>query len=286
MKIHALPLLTSLALLATLLAAHRARADVTAVSRDHLDLRAVYTASGTNHLSLVAVDEDAAAVYTADECVLVVADGARVSLPAGTPFGNEGDPLYVLPQSENPDLLYLGLSAEDVPDGVFAGDLRFRLVAMTGPGNLFVWRASAPGVFEVAMSTADGIDAGDGTGVLAGGHKHLNYGFTAPGVYRVTLRVSGRPAGEAADLESPDATFEFQVLPLPVVPTRLRVAGHDADGGLRIEVSGTPGTACTVESSTDLATWSPLQEVPLVRSTATIGVPASGAGRFFRAVVH
>lgn len=261
-------------------------AAVTPITSGHADLRATYTADGTNHLAFVVADEEHGVEFAPDECALVVGESARLVLPAGTPFGNEGDPLWVLPQSGDPELPFIGLSTEEMPLDVFSSDIAFRLVSVRGPGAFFAWRTTAPGVFAVAMDSTEGVGEGDRASLPAGSHMHYNFGFTAPGIYRVTMRATGRRTGEAGDIASADTVFEFRVLPLPSVPVRLRVTGVASNGDLAVEVSGNPGTTCELQASTDLVTWRTAGTVTLSGSTANGVVPASGQSLFVRAVLQ
>ncbi|HVY72036.1 MAG TPA: choice-of-anchor M domain-containing protein, partial [Verrucomicrobiae bacterium] len=181
------------------------------LTNEHVDLRIEYDASGTNHLSIVAGDEDHHIHYATNEVYLVVKESGKLSLPAGTPFGNGGDPLWVIPQSQNPNLLYLGISAEDVPLGVFNGNLGFELTAIDGPGSFFLWQADSTGNLNVRMNTADGISDFDETTPIIPSHEHYNWGFTTNGVYHLTFQASGRRLGEATNVTSLPATFTFHV---------------------------------------------------------------------------
>jgi surface-anchored protein len=189
---------------------------VVQLTNQHVDLRVLYDANATNRLSLVALDKDTHTSHPADETVLVVPESARLSLPDGTPFGAAGAPIWVLPQSQNPDLLFLGISAEGIAANAFSnGSLGLQLKSVNGPGNFFLWQASQFGGFEVRMNSADGISAADATTPLVGSHEHFNWGFTAPGIYQITLQASARIAGETTNTTSLDTVFTFHVLPLP-----------------------------------------------------------------------
>lgn len=257
---------------------------VVTLTKEHVDMRVLYTADGTNHLSFVARDEDHQVNYATNECLLVVNEAAKLTLPAGTPFGNEGDALYAIPQSQNPDLLYLGISTEGIPGGVFAGNLHVQLESVTGPGRFFLWQASSFGDFDIKMNTADGISGADQTAPLIGSHEHYNWGFTKTGVYQLTFQISGRRIGDAADITSPLTTFTFHVLPLPAQAAALRIVQVAANGDLQVEIAGSAGATYNVETSTDLFVWSPFQPVTLTGTTATLTVPSSGTKRFVRAV--
>jgi surface-anchored protein len=194
-----------------------AQTNLPSLATEHADIRINYTAVGTNNLELAVRDEDHAADYGTNQIVLVALESSKLTLPPGTPFGEAGEPLWVLPQSRPPGqaVLFLGFSAGGA--GVFNGPLTVQLKNVQGPGRFYVWQSDEFGGLNVKMNSADGIDASDKVDVLTGGHDHYNWGFSKSGVYCVTLQVSGTRVGETQPLFSPEATFVFHVLPLGVV---------------------------------------------------------------------
>jgi surface-anchored protein len=160
--------------------------------------------------------------YSNNEAVLVANEGARFELPPGTPFGQAGDPLWILPQSPYPGVLYLGLSSEQVPLGVIQGPLAITLIGIDLPGRLpdsqgadfYAWQAGQVGDLQLAMSSADGITETDRITMAAGAHSHYNWGFSTPGLWHVTFESTGRLAGQSTNIASGPVTLAFHVLPL------------------------------------------------------------------------
>jgi surface-anchored protein len=184
---------------------------------EHVDLRARYDATRTPALDLV-VMINTNRVYLPNEAVLVGEEVARLELPSDLPpLGLAGDSLWVLPASDLEGVIHLGFSGEGLPSGVFAEPMKFRLVAMEGPGHFFLWQAGSMGDFQFFMSTRDGIGSDDFFPQSVGGHSHANWGFTTSGVYHVTFEASTRRVGETTNLVSAPDTFTFHVLPLPEV---------------------------------------------------------------------
>lgn len=186
----------------------------------HVDLRIRYDAASTNLLDVLAANDDVhpTQFLESTNCILVAAEQARLELPADIPpLGSAGDPLWVLPASQQPGLLYLGLSGEGAPGGVFAEPFRLRLLEVEGPGHFFLWQAELGGL-EFRMNTRDGIGPDDVFTQLVGGHSHADWGFTTSGVYRVTFQAESRRLGETTNIFSPPRTFTFHVLPLPPEP--------------------------------------------------------------------
>ncbi|MBM3883175.1 MAG: hypothetical protein FJ387_26250 [Verrucomicrobia bacterium] len=200
-------------------------ADVARLTTEHVDIKAVYQPNdATNKLAIAINDDDHRILYRSSEVALVVAEVAKLVLPGDyPPLGSAGDNLWILPQTQNPALLYLGLSAENdppgvMPPGVFTGQLTLRLVAVDGPGHFFLWQADAIGGLDVRMNSRDGISEADRTPLALGSHEHFNYGFTTNGVYQVVLQVEGRRAGVATNDYSLATPIRFEVEPLPPAP--------------------------------------------------------------------
>lgn len=205
-----------LAVTANLLFTH-AQEGPTFLTHQHIDVLIRYEPEATNKLVLTVRDSSAHVSYATNEVVIQAAPSSELVLPAGTPFGNEGDPIWVLPQSQDPGLPYIGFSADAVPSGLFDGPLRYRLIHVEGPGAFFAWQAGI-GALNVQMNTTDGIDANDQIELLAGGHAHYNLGFNAPGMYCVNLQAEGRRLGVATNDYSLPTPITFYLEPLPTAP--------------------------------------------------------------------
>lgn len=208
---HVPGLFLSLGLLVSTLPA----ADRVFLTNEHADLRIVYDPSADPPLAILARDEDRRINHPSTNVVLMVPEAARFELPPGTPFGGSGESLWILPQNQFPDLLYLGFSAESIPSGVFDGSLTFRLSGLTGPGAFIAWQAASFGEFLIKFDSRDGISDMDRTQPIIGSHEHFNWGFSQPGVYAVTFQIEGRRAGAPQLLQSRPTTFVFHVEPIP-----------------------------------------------------------------------
>jgi surface-anchored protein len=189
------------------------------LTHEHVDaLCVLYAPAGSNLLSLVAWHRDAELDLPTNQVIFVVNTQAMIALPSGTPFGDGGQPFWILPQSQTPNLLYLGAAnTERVPDGVFSGPrpLTISLKRLEGPGYLMAWQATGPGQYNIRINTRDGVDTNDSFNPLVPAHEHFNWGFSSPGVYSATFQVTGQRLGESTNIFSPESTFVFHVLPLP-----------------------------------------------------------------------
>ena len=173
----------------------------------------------------VFVDEEE---YHADEIITVVPQSTfdYISSNGGRPGGSEwdaigvaaGEGFYFLPQASagvgGADALgtpFVGIGTEELEVGDWASAISIQLLSVSGPGEFSIWQDGLSANFF--MSTADGIDGNDVFTQAAGGHGHVNWGFTQVGNYDITVRVSGDHAIDG--LKSSDATFTFSVIPEP-----------------------------------------------------------------------
>ena len=200
------------------------------LTTQHVDLRVSYDPARTNLLDVLVADEDSQPPRFLDStnAVLVVAEPSRLELPVDLPpLGGAGDPLWILPASQADGLLYLGLSGEGNPTGVFAGPFTLRLLDVRGPGPFFLWQSEV-GSLNFFMNSRDGIDASDAFVQLVGGHSHASWGFGTTGVFRITFQAEARRVGESTNIVSPPREFTFHVLPLPPEPASPFRAWQDA----------------------------------------------------------
>ncbi len=192
------------------------------IFRGHVDIQVTWTAEpppGIGSLSLALNEEEAGVVHSPSNAVVVVAEAARLSIPDGFEvFGPAGGDLWVLPQSPDPNLPYLGFSAEDLPRDYFGDRMEIRLLSVEGPGNFFLWHSDGFGGIQMAMNSKDGIESSDHVQPLVGGHDHYNFGFTANGVHDVSFEVRGIHRATGTNVVSLPQRLRFEVLPLPPSP--------------------------------------------------------------------
>ncbi len=150
-------------------------------------------------------------------------EGQRVELEDGLLYGNSntyynsipggfeftgvgaGGELWILPQNANNGELPLGFAAHDSdtynlcdwnpndPDkNADTGDQWFRVTLkdVRGPegGQFSVWQTGPTTVFMSSYS--DGITSDDTYYISAGGHRHLNWGFSKPGYYEIDFEIA------------------------------------------------------------------------------------------------
>jgi surface-anchored protein len=164
-------------------------------------------------------DEDGGLEFEPGGAIFHVRPDALLPRPADPAFDfigvAAGANFYRLPANPNPALLFLGFGGEELVPGEFVNDeVTFRVLAVDGPGHLSIWD-DTPGGPVVLASTADGLTGSDARVVLAGSHSHSNWGFTARGLYAVTVRFSGTlTAGGFTEA----VTYYFAVDPANAAP--------------------------------------------------------------------
>lgn len=141
----------------------------------------------------------------------------RTTIPGGSQWGflggNAGDPIWVLPQDQIADQLYLGLATEGLPD-IFATDITFELARFSGPGQFAFWQTDSFGDPIELFSTANGL--GDSFTLPIDSEFHANWGFTQTGIYSVGLRVSATLLdGTVVSSDVTDVTFGVEAVPEP-----------------------------------------------------------------------
>ena len=190
---------------AAILTASAGTASAEPVSTGHVDVVDVdYAAGALTVQALVnGVERDPATVD------LVVLRGARTTVPNNAAYsflGAPGDPVWILPQTQNASLLWPGWNATDVPGGVFqSNSLRLSLTAVTG-GELAIYSSGLGGP-TVLFDNGNGLP--DNRPLATGAHTHANWAFSSAGTYTVTFRVSGTLTNGTT--VSDDATYTFTV---------------------------------------------------------------------------
>ncbi|MBL9175579.1 MAG: choice-of-anchor M domain-containing protein [Verrucomicrobiales bacterium] len=258
------------------------------LTRQHVDLRIRYAPGTTNELFLVAHDSDGATNYASTNVLLVARAPSEIILPDGFPeLGEAGSPFWILPASQDPELLYLGVSGEGLPGGTFESPLRVRLTGVRSAGDFKAWQFESDGTLKMFLDSANGLGPEDAIPVLVGGHGHYNWGFSSNGFCEVTFRVEGRLAGASTNLLAAETPFLFAVEPMPdgiPLPARLQVAGVQGNV-MRVVLTGTPGFPYVISTSPDLVHWNPAGVVTAERSPVEFPVelPPDGGGWFVQA---
>ncbi len=178
-------------------------------------------------------DETADEEYEPGDATLFVAAGAQTTVsadPQKSFLGSPGDAVWILPQDQDPNLLYLGLATEEIDSGTFVGDtLTFNLVSVSGPGSFSLYTEDGLGVVTKFFDSGDGISAADSITLSTSTHQHFNWAFTATGLYSVQFEASAVLPGGMATSSGPVA-YQFEVVPEPGTVGMLVVAGLAVGG--------------------------------------------------------
>ncbi|RMI41324.1 choice-of-anchor M domain-containing protein [Streptomyces triticirhizae] len=181
----------------------------TVLSTGHVDVVGVELTDGAFQVHVH--DEASGVEYDPADVVLQALPGSAYTVPGGGChdfLGAPGDTVYRLPQTQNPELLWAGLSAH-IDDGVLAGDaFTLSLESVTGPGDVSVYQDGLCAADARFFDSGDGIDGADVAELDAHSHVHANWAFTEPGSYTVSFTVSGTLAdGSAVPAVTEDFTF-------------------------------------------------------------------------------
>lgn len=131
-----------------------------------------------------------------DRTVLRVTDAALMAAPTGSDYAfmgaQAGEQYYVVPQTQNPDVVWLGWNTQD-PGVVSTIDrgATMRIGSVSGPGR--TWMFLQDGTFGKPRLLVDGQSGqAQDVWVDASTHVHANWVFSAPGVYTAALTFSAR----------------------------------------------------------------------------------------------
>ena len=158
-------------------------------------------------------DEAHGVEYAPSEVQLVAKPGSEIAVPDDPAYGFLGAPgtsAWVLPQVQDPDLLWPGIGSEEIAPGVFSNDsLKVDVVGVSGPADVSIFTTDAFGAPTVLVDSGNGLP--DRISTTAGGHLHANWAFEAAGNYQIKVRVSGTLAATGKRVTSAVATYCFKV---------------------------------------------------------------------------
>ena len=158
-------------------------------------------------------DAESGAVWRdPNQTVLRVGDAAIMTAPDSDdyPFLADvaGKPVYVVPQTQNPGVVWLGWNTQDpAVTATIDRGLTMRVGPVSGPGRAWLFLQS--GTFGKPLLLADSGAAPGDVWIDSGTHVHANWAFSAPGTYTATVTFLGTTtAGEAV---SASTTLRFAV---------------------------------------------------------------------------
>ena len=177
-------------------------------------------------------DAESGAVWRdPNQTVLRVGDAAIMTAPdsADYPFLADvaGKPVYVVPQTQNPSVVWLGWNTQDpAVTATIDRGLTMRVGPVSGPGRAWLFLQS--GTFGKPLLLADSGAAPGDVWIDSGTHVHANWAFSAPGTYTATVTFLGTTtAGEAV---SASTTLRFAVGDAASASEALAMAAPAASG--------------------------------------------------------
>lgn len=124
-----------------------------------------------------------------------------------------------------------------------ASEVDLSVTKLEGPGVGAAYLTTTFGAPEVAFSSDDGFNAGDGYAsdtmtLPADAHTHLSWAFTQPGIYRVTFTAAARANDTAKPTPIPEATavFAVGVDPAPVAVAENRKVFSAGHGDITVDL--------------------------------------------------
>ena len=202
-------------------------------------------------------DAESGAVWRdPNQTVLRVNDAAIMTAPdsADYPFLADvaGKPVYVVPQTQNPSVVWLGWNTQDpAVTATIDRGLTMRVGPVSGPGRAWLFLQS--GTFGKPLLLADSGAAPGDVWIDSGTHVHANWAFSAPGTYTATVTFLGTTtAGEAVNAST---TLRFAVGDAASASEALAMAAPSGSGsgsGSGAPAAGTsqgPGSSESTSSS-------------------------------------
>ena len=179
-----------------------------------------------------------------NQTVLRVNDAAIMTAPdsADYPFLADvaGKPVYVVPQTQNPGVVWLGWNTQDpAVTATIDRGLTMRVGPVSGPGRAWLFLQS--GTFGKPLLLADSGAAPGDVWIDSGTHVHANWAFSAPGTYTATVTFLGTTtAGEAV---SASTTLRFAVGDAASASEALAMAAPAADSASAGSSASSSGAA-------------------------------------------
>ena len=189
-------------------------------------------------------DAESGAVWRdPNQTVLRVNDAAIMTAPdsADYPFLADvaGKPVYVVPQTQNPGVVWLGWNTQDpAVTATIDRGLTMRVGPVSGPGRAWLFLQS--GTFGKPLLLADSGAAPGDVWIDSGTHVHANWAFSAPGTYTATVTFLGTTtAGEAVNAST---TLRFAVGDAASASEALAMAAPTAASGPASEGPASQGS--------------------------------------------
>jgi surface-anchored protein len=199
----------------------------TALSEGHIDVFEVHYDSSVSptEFALHIHDHVSKEHFEPADVILQVNESSYFASPVGL-ISILGSAAYILPATQEADMLYGGVSA-DVPSGVFQNNqLKIQMVSAgsANPGNFSMYRfVGSAGALQVGLQSIGGSVSVNEVTIPIGGHEHWNWGFSAPGTYTFEFQGVGVKSTDSSILGTALELFTFNVIPEPSSSTLLLI---------------------------------------------------------------
>ncbi|MBT0774031.1 choice-of-anchor M domain-containing protein [Kineosporia sp. J2-2] len=154
-------------------------------------------------------------IRASDEVVIQVTDAARQTIPSDASYaflGEAGDEFWLIPQVQDPDVVWAGWDTEEIETGDVRDDqVTLTLTNVSGPGSPV--RIYSTGTFGQPTPLIDNLAGLVDITVPSNSHVHANWAFFEPGLYELTFQASAVTA--AGTPVQGSATYQFVVGDLP-----------------------------------------------------------------------
>jgi surface-anchored protein len=175
------------------------------IDHGHTDIMVAYDSNAGWSLK-VHLDEENI-TYEPSEALFYAGPNTHTHQPNDPRFNflgaGPGGDVWVMPQTPDPNKIYLGFGLDGVAPGTFDSYLpadsrvqtsdewiKMSLIDGRGPGQFSMWQTDAAGNPIVWASTFDPASQDNAIYLLPGGDSHVNWGFTATGGYKVSFQAS------------------------------------------------------------------------------------------------
>ena len=219
-------------------------ADSVVLSKGHTDAVDVHYENGALKLKVKDDTVSPAVVRDPADVTFQVLPAAETTVPDLPTFGFLGQPgrkIWMLPQVQDPNLLWPGWNTTTLGSGVFAGDkVSLSLVGVDGPGDVTLFDTNSLGTPNIKFRSNDGLP--DRLDVAVHTHAHAGWVFSATGTYTLKFQADATLAN-GTTLSTGPVDYKFVVGDL-----------QSGGGDLALSITGMsdgeyqPGDAVTLQA--------------------------------------
>ncbi|RRS01388.1 choice-of-anchor M domain-containing protein [Glycomyces terrestris] len=179
----------------------------TTISSGHVDVFAIAYDDTANKLDLnVKIYSTGQTIEPAD-ALFDVHSGHQVTMASATACRWDAGANWVLPRTEQTGKIWAGWNTDGLNLASFGGNVKVNLVSYSAPagGHVSIYDSTTN---TTRLHTNSGCGASAIT--VTESHHHPTWVFTEPGVYTLTLRLSGTHSVDGAVTSDP-VTYTFDV---------------------------------------------------------------------------